>query len=98
YHWQAMKQRFPSLSQSDLARLMFIGTYVSYNEGTAGHGYLTHDNGVRIDKRALGELLAMSRSGYAEFYGRLIAEDVLAELPEGLAVNPTIFYRGENLE
>ncbi|MCM3668012.1 hypothetical protein M3181_03220 [Mesobacillus maritimus] len=98
YQLQAIEQRFPSLTQSDLARLMFIGTYATYNEGKPNHCYLAHDNGVRIDKRALGVLLGMrSRNKYAEFYGKLIDENILAELPDGLAVNPTVFYRGENL-
>lgn len=98
YYMQAIEKRFPSLTQSDLARLMFIGTYVSYNEGEPSHCYLRHDNGVEITKRALGELLGMSRNKYAEFYKKLLNENVLAELEEGLAVNPQVFYRGENLE
>lgn len=95
---QKLGDRFPSLTQSDLARLMFLGTYASYNEGEVSHCYLRHDNGVKITKKTLGELLGMSRNKYAEFFSRLIDENVLAELPEGLGVNPTVFYRGENVE
>lgn len=77
---------------------MFIGTYVSYNEGDPSHGYLRHDNGVPINKKSLGELLGMSRNKYSDFYAKLVEENILAELPEGLAMNPTVFYRGENLD
>lgn len=95
---QALNKRFPSLTQSDLARLMFIGTYISYNKGETSHCYLRYDNGVKINKKSLGELLNMSRNRYSEFYKKLISEDIIKELPEGIAVNPTVFYRGENLE
>lgn len=95
---QAVGDRLPSLTQSDLARVMYIGTYISYNEGEAGHCYLRHDNGVQINKKALGELLGMSRNRYAEFYRKIVDEHVIAESPEGLAVNPTMFYRGGNVD
>ena len=94
-----LNERFPTLTQSDLARLMFIGTYISYNEGESKHCYLRHaGNGVAINKKSLAELVGMSRNKYSEFYKRLIDNDVIKELSEGIAVNPTIFYRGENLE
>jgi hypothetical protein len=95
---RAIGERFPSLTQSDLARLMFIGTYVSYNEGDFEHGYLKHGNGVKITKKSLGELLKMSRNKFNEFYKKLINEEILAETDEGLAMNPFIFYRGENVK
>lgn len=95
---QSISERFPSLTQSDMARLMFIGTYVSYNDGEANHGYLRHDNGVTLNKKTLGELLGMSRNKYSELYKKLIDENIIAEMPDGLAVNPTVFYRGEHVE
>lgn len=95
---QSLSERFSSLNHSDIARLMFIGTYVSYNEGKASHGYLHHENGVKINKKSLAELLSMSRNKYGEFYKKLIDGNILTETDEGLAVNSTIFYRGENLD
>ncbi|WP_042224134.1 hypothetical protein [Oceanobacillus manasiensis] len=94
---ESIQERFPSLSQPDLSRLMFLGTYVSYNQGEPSHGYLTYDNGVKITKKSLGQLLGMSRNRFAEFYKRLVSEEIINEMADGIALNPTVFYRGENL-
>lgn len=96
---QAIGERFPSLTQSDLARLMFVGTYVSYDDGVEpGYGVLKHPNGVAIDKSALSKMLKMSRPAFSAFYKKLIAEGILFEADEGLAMNPTVFYRGEHVK
>ncbi|RED57177.1 hypothetical protein [Cohnella lupini] len=88
-----MAQRFPSLSQSDIARLMFIGTYTGYSDGR-----LRHDNGTTIDRVALLKLTGMSRARYSEFYGRLLVEDVIREAGNTIIVNPTVFQRGESVD
>ncbi|MFK4340804.1 MULTISPECIES: hypothetical protein [unclassified Paenibacillus] len=85
-----MSERFPSLTQSDLARLMLIGTYTGYN------GRLQHDNGRRIDRKQLERLLGMSRSRFSELYRKLVDEAILTVEDEygDLYVNPSVFYRG----
>lgn len=85
-----MAERFPSLNQSDLARLMFIGTYTNYD------GRLQYDNGRPIDRKALESLLNMSRARFAEFYKKLLAEEIVRDDNEhgDIYVNPSIFYRG----
>jgi hypothetical protein len=96
---QTIAERFPSLTQPDLARLMFIGTYVSYDEGSdASYGILKHPNGVVIDKKALRDLLKISRPAFNTFYTKLQYEGILAETDAGLAMNPSVFYRGENVK
>ncbi|MGP4077295.1 hypothetical protein [Halobacillus sp. K22] len=96
---KAIEERFPSLTQSDLARLMFIGTYVSYDDSEAfRYGLLKHPNGVKIGKKSLEELLGMSRSKYSGFYKKLLNEGILAETDEGLEINPAVFYRGEHVK
>lgn len=86
---KTMEEQFPELSQSDLARLMLIGTYTAWETGQ-----LKHDNGRPIDKKGLSELLGMSRNKFADFYKLLIEQDILAEEDSALFMNPTIFYRG----
>lgn len=88
-----MVERFPSLSQSDIARLMFIGTYTGYSDGR-----LRYDNGNTIDRVALLKLTGMSRARFSEFYGRLLSEDVIREDSDTLLVNPTVFQRGEAVD
>jgi AraC-like DNA-binding protein len=84
-----MSDRLSFLQQGDLARLMFIGSYVSWETN-----HLVYDNGRPINKRQLGELLGMSRSKYSEFYKKLTENEVIAETNEGLVMNPELFYRG----
>jgi hypothetical protein len=87
---QTMEEQFPALSQSDLARLMFIGTFAGWEDGK-----LKHDNGVPITKKALAELLDVSRSAFNDFYGKLISEQILTEREDGLYISTGLFYRGE---
>lgn len=86
-----MAERFPSLSQSDIARLMFIGTYTGYDDGC-----LRHDNKILIDRAALSKLVGISREQFSKFYGRLQAEDIIRDENEGVFVNPSVFQRGES--
>ncbi|WP_339323220.1 hypothetical protein [Paenibacillus sp. FSL W8-0194] len=86
-----MAERFPTLTQSDLARLMYIGTYTQYS------GRLQHDNGRPIDRKKLESLLGMSRARFSEFFGRLVDADIITAGDEhgDIYINPSIFYRGE---
>jgi hypothetical protein len=86
---KTMGEQYPSLTQADLARLMFVGTYTGYRTGR-----LQHDNGRVIDKKALEVLVGISRNKFAEFYRKLVNEEILQEVDGELFVNPTVFYRG----
>ncbi|WP_442603808.1 hypothetical protein [Paenibacillus sp. KN14-4R] len=86
-------ERFPSLSQSDIARLMFIATYTGYDDGR-----IRHDNGIALTRDTLTKLIGISRARFSEFYRRLLAEDVLREEDGAILVNPTVFQRGESSE
>ena len=85
-------ERFPSLTQQDVARLMFIGTYVAWKTGR-----LQSDNGKKIiDREALEKLVDMSRKRFNELFRRYEAEGILREDTETgeIFMNPTVFYRG----
>lgn len=84
-----MADRFPTLTQSDLARMMFIGTYAGWADGR-----LKYDNGVPIGRSELLKLTGMSRNRFGEFYSRLVEAEIIAESDSNLFVNPTVFYRG----
>ncbi|GGG08625.1 hypothetical protein [Paenibacillus aceti] len=86
-----MAERFPSLTQSDLARLMFIGTYTNYD------GRLQYDNGRPINRKALEALLGMNRARFSELYQKLLIEEIVKDENEhgDIYINPSIFYRGK---
>jgi hypothetical protein len=86
---KTMGELFPSLSQAELARLMFVGTYTGYRTGR-----LQHDNGRAIEKKSLEVLVGISRNKFAEFYRKLVSEGILQENGKELYVNPSVFYRG----
>jgi hypothetical protein len=90
---KTMEEHFPALSQADLARVMFIGTYVAF-----GTGRLQYDNGVRIDKKALCELVGLSRNKFNVFYKSLLDCEIISEQSKDIFVNPTLFYYGYQSE
>ncbi|EJL31792.1 hypothetical protein [Brevibacillus sp. BC25] len=78
------------LTQSDFARLMFIGTYTNYE------GVLCHPNGRMISKDSLRELVGIHRTKFDEFYGKLIAASIIREAEDGaIQMSPDVFQRGE---
>lgn len=86
-------ERFPSLSQADTARLLFIGTFVAWGNGRLQFG----NNGNAITRKRLQELCGMSRNKFATFFKRLESEGILREdaATKDLFMNPTVFHRGE---
>ncbi|SMF91232.1 hypothetical protein SAMN05661091_5384 [Paenibacillus uliginis N3/975] len=86
----AIGERFPSLTQSDLARLMYVGTYTGYS------GRLQYDNGRPINRKELERLLNMSRARFSEFFRKLQDEEIVSIEEEygDIYVNPSVFYRG----
>lgn len=86
---RSMEERFSFLSQSDLARLMYIGTYVAWESN-----HLIYDNGRKINKRQLGELVGGSRNTFSSFYKKLTDNGIITETDTGIVMNPEIFYRG----
>lgn len=81
--------RFPTLTDSDIARLMYIGTFTGYKTGR-----LQHDNGHRIDRKELERLVGISRQKFSEFYRKLIDAEIIQVDGDDIYMNPSIFYRG----
>lgn len=91
-------ERFPTLTQADTGRLLFIGTFVTFNSGATQYGgRLQYDNGRRISKNQLQELCGMSRPRFSEFFKRLEAEGILSvdAATKDVYMNPSVIYRGE---
>jgi hypothetical protein len=86
---KTMEDRFPTLTQADLARVMFIGTYAAWRTGRLQHG-----NGVAMNKKALGELIGLSRAKFNIFYKSLVECEIITEQGKDIFVNPALFYYG----
>lgn len=88
----SIQERFPSLTKQDIARLMYIATYINYKDNR-----LQSDNGKRhYNKKDVQKLVGMSDKRFNEFFKRLEAENIIHEAESGgLYINPILFYRGE---
>ncbi|WP_153733490.1 hypothetical protein [Sporosarcina obsidiansis] len=89
---RTIEERFPSLTQQDVARLMYIGTFVAWKTGR-----LQSENGKAIiNREKLEQLVEMSSKRFNELFRRYEAEDILRENVETgeIFVNPSVFFRG----
>ncbi|MCM3087759.1 hypothetical protein M3557_07505 [Bhargavaea ginsengi] len=86
---RTMVERFPTLLQADGARLLFLATYASWEEGR-----LQYDNGVVIEKKDMPELMQMSRSSFLKMFKRFVDEGILEERDGVIYVNQSVAYRG----
>lgn len=84
--------RFPSLTKPDVARLMYIATFISWEENR-----LQAPNGRHhYTKKDVEGLVDMSSRRFREFFNRLEGENIISETDTGeLFIDPTIFYRGQ---
>jgi len=71
-------------TQSDKTRIMFLGTFVSYEKN---HRYLTHGNGHPILKNQLMDLLEMTnRKEFYSLYNMMLEKGVFIEDKESRSV------------
>lgn len=92
---KTMLAQLPELTQSDLARILYLATYTSYPDRDSFYGYLRHDNGHYITKKGMFDLLKMSRNKFNEFYSKVTENGIIEDDGDRIAVNPTYFYRGD---
>lgn len=88
----SIKERFPTLSKPDIARLMYIVTFTAWETGR-----LQSENGKEIyTKKDLSELIGMSKKRFNEFFRKLKNENIIQETKETgeIFINPSVFYRG----
>ncbi|GGA06477.1 hypothetical protein GCM10008018_60430 [Paenibacillus marchantiophytorum] len=84
-----------SLNNADMARLLYLGTFVGWENGK-----LRSDNGKDVyTKRDLPKLLGISRNKAHALYEKLTESDTLHTDDDGaLYINTAYFYRGDNVE
>lgn len=86
-----LTERFPTLSAQDIARLMYLATFVAYKTNR-----LQSDNGKKVYRKSdLEELVDMSAKRFNELFKRYKNEGVLLESDKGeFFIDPTVVYRG----
>lgn len=84
-----ISERFPTLNNADIARLMYIGTYIAWQTGR-----LQYDNGKVIDRQGFEKLTGLSQKRARELFNRYVDEGILSEQQDGIYMNATVFYRG----
>ncbi len=84
-----ISERFPTLNNSDIARLMYLGTYIAWNTGR-----IQYDNGRVIDREGFEKLMGLSTKRSRELFKRYVEAEILTERDDCIFMNPTVFYRG----
>ncbi|MEN0587049.1 hypothetical protein [Kurthia gibsonii] len=84
---------YPDLKKEDLARLLFLSTYIQYETNQ-----IRYENGRAISREQLCELLQMQARRFNEFLDRAIAADFLSydEEESIFCMNDERFYRGSS--
>lgn len=77
-----------SISPSDLTRLMFISTYLTYDNS------LKFDNKKDINKNNINTLLKLSDREYKYFYQNMIKNNIFIEKESKIYINTEYFYKG----
>lgn len=86
-----IRESIPSLSKSDIARLIYLATYISYDTGLIKKG-----DGTVIKSNDIHNLLKFSKQRAKTFINKLINENVIEiDKDDLIYINPSLFYKGE---
>lgn len=69
---QNFNEIIPDLTKTDIARLLFLSTYISFEDNK-----IQYDNGTEITDKGLIELLRLNRNSYKKFIAKLIDNRIL---------------------
>lgn len=86
---KAISERFPTLNNADIARLMYLGTYIAWETGR-----LQYDNGKIITREGFEKLTGLSSKRAKELFRRYLDEGIISESDGAIYMNQTVFYRG----
>ncbi|MGF9774786.1 hypothetical protein ABEX30_20320 [Priestia aryabhattai] len=77
------------LTKADLARLLFLATYLSYESNQ-----LKFDNGTAITKKHMPELLGLKEQAFRKFYKTVTALGILIDNGAKVNMSADYFYKG----
>lgn len=83
------QKSFPQLKASNITRLMFLSTYVTYD------GYLMYGKKMNMNKANMFELLGLSDREYRAFYKDMIDNSILYEKDDKIFINAEMFGKGK---
>jgi len=86
---RTISERFETLNNADIARLMYLGTYIAWNTGR-----LQYDNGRVITREGFDKLTGLSSKRAKELYNRYVDEGIISEVDGSIYMSQTVFYRG----
>lgn len=87
-----LKERFASLNDADLGRLMYLSSFVAWSDNEPGR--LQFDNNKWITRYHFAELVGMSERRANDYLMRLQEANVLIERDGNLYMNEDVFYYG----
>lgn len=86
-------ENIKDLKPQTLARLMYLSTYISYD-----NNYLKHNNGNMFDKKSMKKIMKVSGRTFDDFYNEIIGKGYLIECDNGYRISEKIIHRGNNNE
>lgn len=85
-------ENITDLKPQTLARLMYLSTYISYD-----NNYLKHNNGVMLDKKSMKNLMKLSERTFDNFYKEVIDKGYLIQ-DNGYRISKKIIHKGSGNE
>ncbi len=86
----SMLERFPSLNKKDIARLLYLATYIHYETGRLQKG-----DGTRITLNNVHTMIKMNARRSREYINKLVKANVLKIANDELYMSPDVFFRGQ---
>jgi len=82
--------RFPTLNKKDIARLLYLATYVHYKDSVLQKG-----DGTKITIDTIHTLIKLSKKRAKEFIDKLIHEQIIKVDDRQIYISPEVFYKGQ---
>lgn len=81
---------FPELDNVTITRLIFISTYLGYDDGI-----LKFCNGIKIDKSKMQKLLNIGDTAFKQFWKSMIDNNIFIVETNKIMINDSYFKRGK---
>ena len=83
------QKSFPQLKPSNITRLMFLSTYITYD------GYLMYNKKTTMNKSNMFDILRLSDREFRAFYKDMVDNSILYEKDDKIYINAELFGKGK---
>lgn len=83
------QELFPEIGNADITRLLFISTYLGYDDGVLKLG-----NGIKIDKSKMQKLLNIGDTAFKQFWKSMMDNNIFIVETNKIMINDSYFKRG----